>query len=257
MAWTTFAALTNPTLPELDANFSTLTYLAPVTCTILGTNTLTLTAINAGTPIAGYQQNMQLTGIAAATNTTTVVAALGALPLLPVYMDTLSGPVALTGGEIVQNCPLTLFYDQALNSNAGGFHLGVSNGSILIGQTVSLTSLNAVGASLTGVLRAASVSFAGGDAVVRMSSTVVGVAYTAAIVPGAQATPGTFSIPGAAVNDCIVLGLPSSPPASIGFFGYVPAAGTVLVVAYNRTPATTITPNVTISMRITDIGFAT
>ena len=256
MAWTTFAALTNPTLPELDANLSILTYLAPVTCTFLGTNTLTLTATNAGTPITGYQQNMQLTGIAVATNTTPVVAALGSLPSLPVYKDTLSGPVALVGGEIVQNCPVILFYDQALNANAGGFHLGVSNGSILIGQTVSLTSLSAASGSVTGLFSAASVSFAGGDGIVRFNSTLASITYTASIVPGAQ-VGNTVAFAGAAVNDCIVLGLPAAPTASISYSAYVSAAGSVVLLAVNRTPATTITPNATLTFRITDIGFVT
>ena len=35
MTWTTFAALTNPTLPELDANFGILSLLTPIPATAL------------------------------------------------------------------------------------------------------------------------------------------------------------------------------------------------------------------------------
>ena len=214
MTWTTFANLTGPTLPELDANLSILTYLAPVACTVSGTNTLTLTVANGGTTIAAYQQNMTVTAIAAATNTGGVTAQFGSLAALTVYKDTPQGPIALTGGEIVQNCALTLWYDSALASGSGGFHLQNPTNRF---------------------------------------STLATITYTASILPGG-AVQNTIALAGTAVNDIISLGLPAAPPASIGFSAYVSAAGSIVLRASNLTPAATITPNATLVFRVADLG---
>jgi hypothetical protein len=127
MAWTVFGALTTPTLPQLDANFAILTALGPISCTIGGTaGALVLTPINTASPIAAYQQNMPFVGIAAHNNTFTATASVtGIVGTLPIYKDTVSGPVQLSGAgpEIVTGNIILLWFDQALNSNAGGFHL--------------------------------------------------------------------------------------------------------------------------------------
>ena len=141
MAWTTFAALTSATGAELDANFGALTNLVNISCSVSGTNTLALTNTNVAATIAAYQQNMELVGIAAATNTGSTTAALGSLAALNVYVDTPAGPVALAGGEIVQNCGFVLIYDAALNTGAGGFHLQTGGGA-LKNQTVTVAGLS-------------------------------------------------------------------------------------------------------------------
>jgi len=271
MAWTTFANLTSATTVELDNNLSILTLLANVDCTASGTNALALTVINGGTAIAAYQQNLQIYAIAANTNSGATTAALGSLAALPVYKDTQTGPVALTGGEIVQNCLVGLWYDAALNGASGGFHL--MTGGPLVGQTFSVTGITASSFFYTagvatlasiiasnmnagGVVTLSSLSIAGGDAAVRLNSTLVSVIYASTLVPGAYNSQ-TISLTGVAVGDNIVVGLSSVTPASISFAAYAGAAGSVILRASNATPSSTITLVSTLSMRITDLGFAT
>lgn len=289
MAWTTFAALTTSTLPELDANFSILTYLAPVACTASGTNTIALTAINGGTTIAAYQQNMQLTAIASATNSGAATAALGSLSVLPIYKDTQTGPAALTGSEIVQNCQFTLRYDLALNGGGGGFHLQTGSG-MLNGQTVTLNSLFATSASLTGVFtgvslnlsgpasiagplngsslvlsgsasvagpfNGTSISLAGNDALVRLNSTLATVTL-AALTPQAGALH-TISLAGTAINDNILVGLPSLGTSfSLAIVNaFVSASGSVVLNVFNAGTAVTLAAS-TLTFRLTDLGFVT
>src|SRR6516164_11807313 len=102
MPWTTFAALTNPAMSLIDGNFSILNNLVPIPCTVSGTNSLALTSIAGGASIGAYSNYMQFSFIAGATNTAAVTAALtGIGGALNVYKDSNSGPVALTGGEII------------------------------------------------------------------------------------------------------------------------------------------------------------
>lgn len=136
-------------LSALDENFTTFGALVPIPCGVAGTNALTLTQSAAGlvpTPtIQAYSTDMLFSGIAAVTNTGPVTATVGSTGVLNVYKDTLAGPVALTGGEIVANCAFSLRYDAALNSGAGGFHLSSStanlNGPVSPGGGASLTNL--------------------------------------------------------------------------------------------------------------------
>lgn len=124
--------LTNP-LQALDVNFTTFGALVPIPCGISGTNTLVLTQNAAGlvpTPtIQGYSTDMLFVGIAASTNTGSTTATVGSTGTLNVYKDTIAGPVLLSGGEIVANNAISLRYDAALNSGAGGFHLSSSTAS--------------------------------------------------------------------------------------------------------------------------------
>lgn len=123
MTFTLFGNLNTATGSELDVNFSTLGTQSRNFCTIGGTNALTFTQI-ANTPVvAAYSGNLRIVGVAAATNTTAVTATLGSLGVLPVVKDTPSGPVALTGGEIVVGNLVALDYDSTLNGGGGGWHL--------------------------------------------------------------------------------------------------------------------------------------
>src|SRR6266852_3503590 len=118
--------LTN-SLVALDNNFITYGALVQIPCSITGTNTLTLTQNAVGlvpTPtIAAYTTDMLFSGIAAATNTGAVTATVGSVGFINVYKDTAAGPVVLTGQEIVAGNAISLRFDSALNSGAGGFHL--------------------------------------------------------------------------------------------------------------------------------------
>jgi hypothetical protein len=109
-----------PTGEELDADLNALGNLVPIPCTVAGTTALTLTPATTNTPaVSAYSNYWQFVGIASATNNGPVTAQVGSLAALPVFKDTVNGPAALTGGEIVLNTKLILMYDSALN----GFHL--------------------------------------------------------------------------------------------------------------------------------------
>ena len=276
MTWTTFANLTTPTLPELDANLAFLNGLVNIPCTVSGTNTLTVTPVAGGGTISSYSNYMVLRGIAAATNSGAVTANFAGIGALNVYKDTPAGPVVLTGNEIVLNCEFSLIYDSTLNASAGGFHLDTPNAGGLSGQTVTVASINATLGSLTclsisnGYFASASIatlSVATGiatlssvqlgsvvNALTRLQSTLASFSITSgnALTPGQEAQ-ATISFTGAAVNDQILV-QPSSVSASLSYAGYVSAAGSVVFRVHNLAPAATVTVSL-FTVRLTDIGF--
>lgn len=301
MSWTTFANLgVGPgTTSQLDANFTTLSNLVPVPCTATGTNALVLTSIAGAATISAYANYMQFTFVAPATNTGATTANVAALGALPIYADTLNGPVALVGGEIVQNCQVTLRYDSTLNGSSGGFHLQGGGGGA-INQTLSVTLLLASAASvsslfkgnsltlsgpgafvslsvsgigslataniasgnvtltsgsISGLFSGASISLAGGDAVVRLTSTLATFAYTSNMLPFVTEL-ASITLAGAAAGDNIIIGYPITPNASVSFIGYVPATGTINVRAQNISTLSTVAA-FTVTLRVTDLGFAT
>jgi len=151
MTWTTFATLTNPTTPELDANFATLSMLAPIPVTVSGTNALTLTSIAGASTISSYQNYMTFIGTVVSTNNAGVTASVVGIQsgaFLNVYKDTGLGSVLLTGSEMVAGCSFTLRYDSALNSGAGGFHLLVVSGLSGLNAPVAWTPTDQSGAGL-------------------------------------------------------------------------------------------------------------
>jgi len=289
MVWTNFTGLgAGPATPnELDANLLSLTYLAPVACTVAGTNALTLTPANPAAPLTAFQQNMQFTGIAAATNSTGATATVvGISGVLPIYNDTPTGPVALTGGEIVQLCAFTLRYDLALNGGGGGFHLqtgssqfitqsisvaaliarnasisGVASigtvnvaGGIATLSSLSVASLLGANASVSGIISAASISFAGLNALIRLNSTLASISQVT-LTPFAF-TQTTVALTGAAINDMIFVGeVGTLAFGSVSLRGYVAAAGSVIVSMQNNLNNATLTLT-TISFRVSDFGFA-
>ena len=114
-------------LSALDNNFVTLGAADTIACAIAGTNTLTLTQNAAGLvpsqTISAYTNYMLFTGVAVVSNTGAVTATVGSVGALNVYKDTPAGPATLTGNEIIIGNAISLRYDSALNSGAGGFHL--------------------------------------------------------------------------------------------------------------------------------------
>lgn len=241
MTWTTFAALgVGPgTTPQLDANFATLSGLTPIPCTVVGTNTLVLTSTAGAAALSAYANYMSFVGVAVATNSGAVTAAVtGIAGTLPVYKDTGSGPVALTGGEIVQNCLFTLYYDVALNSGAGGLHLHGGDVS-LVGQTINVGGL----------------SILGNNPLTRLNSTLATLTL-GTIGPGG-AISASVNLAGVQLQDSIALGMPANfLTASVTYLGFVIAAGTVSLLACNVTTNHTITSQ-TLAVRFTALGFAT
>lgn len=114
-----FSNNTNPTGVELDANFAALGALTPIPCAASGTNTIALTPVAFAPAVAAYANYGQFTYICPATNTGPATAQVGALAALAIQKDTIGGPAALTGGEMVQGTAVVLMYDTSIN----GFHL--------------------------------------------------------------------------------------------------------------------------------------
>lgn len=229
---TLFAAATQATGQQLDDNLMLVSNQAPIPCSISGTNALTLTQKANVYTVTAYTNNMQLSGVAAGSNSGAVTARLGALAALNVYKDTGSGPVALTGGEIVANNAITLLYDPALNTGAGGFHL------ISIAGTTG-TALNP-----------ATLQLGAGSVLTRYLSATASVSFTVFGANSAQEV--TIAVPGVLTNDAIQVGPPSMALAALSFFGYVPASGSVNLRGVNAAGATvSLTPGV---FRVTAMG---
>lgn len=146
MTWTAFSNLTNPTLPELDANLLYLYGYSVIPCTIAGTNALTLTVPTNAPTLGAYGNTVVFAGALTGSNTGAVTVNAGGLGALPVYLDTLLGPQALIGGELVSGNYCAFAYDGALDSGNGGFHAW--NGAPLaVFQSVA-RSLTATGSTI-------------------------------------------------------------------------------------------------------------
>lgn len=141
-----FSAVTEANTSWLDSNFQAVGIMGTIPCTVAGTDALVFTqAVNTPT-IAAYANYERFSGIVAVDNTTAVTARIGSLPILSVYKDTTSGPIALTGGELQAGNVVILTYDSALNSGAGGFHVSTPVSGAGTGTVTSI----ATGAGLTG-----------------------------------------------------------------------------------------------------------
>jgi hypothetical protein len=129
-----------------------------------------------------------------------------------------------------------------------------TNGSLSGPLTVG--TISGVTGTLSGVLSAASVSFAGGDALIRLNSTLASITNVT-LTPGSSATVSLTGFAAAGVNDAIfVAGNTSTDFSSLSFRGYVPATGTIIVGVQNALTATTLTLT-TVSFRMVDMGFVT
>jgi hypothetical protein len=223
---TQFENNTTNQLAALDNNFTTFGALVPVPCTVVGTNALVLTQSGVGVvpspTIQGYTTNMMFSGIAVSTNTSAVTATVGAVGVLPVYKDSPSGPVALTGGEIVANCAFSLRFDSALNAGNGGFHL---------------TSTTAASAS---PITPSSVQINGGSTLTMALSGTVALTFTA--TPGWSSQDQSFSVTGApptipAVGDFMQVVAPSLAAAGVGYSAIVTGVGSISSIASAATIA--------------------
>jgi hypothetical protein len=204
-------------LVALDQNFTTFGALVPIPCGISGTNTLTLTQNATGLvptqTIQGYSTNMIFTGIASGTNNGPVQAQVGSLGLLNVYKDTLTGPQLLVGNEIIQFNAISLRYDPALNSGAGGFHLTSSTETVLTPIAPSAVQINN-GATITNLL----------------SGNSPTLTFTA--TPGWSSQDQPFTLTGLPpaiplVGDFVAVVPPSLAATGIGYAGFVSSVGSL------------------------------
>ena len=197
-----------------------------------GTNVITLTQKSNVYTVTAYTNNMQLSGVAAGSNTGPATARLGALAALNVYKDTGSGPVALAGGEIVAGNAFTLLYDSALNTGAGGWHLFTNTGN-------------------TGTpLNPSTLQIGTGSVLNRYLTATASVSFSVFAANSAQEV--AIGVPGVLVNDAVQVGPPALALAAVSFLGYVAASGTVNLRGVNAAAATvSITPGV---FRVTATG---
>lgn len=226
-----FANVSTLVTSQLDANYNALGALTPIPCSVSGTNTVTMTPLASTATVSAFSNYMQFTGVAASTNTTAVTIAVSGLSGLPAYKDTLAGPVALTGREIIQNCEFTAIYDSALNSGSGGFH--VNSGASFI---------SSVGGTVSGPILFTGPVQVGASTNTTLSNVVSASASIGWPTIGATtSTVATLAVAGSSIGDCVFLSTPASVPAGITFFGWVPNAGTVTIQALNVT-GSSITP---------------
>jgi hypothetical protein len=208
-------------LAALDNNFVTLSAADTIACAIAGTNTLTFTPNAAGVvpsePISAYANYMLFVGVATGTNTGAVTATVGSVGVLNVYKDGPSGPVLLSGGEIVVNNAISMRYDSALNSGAGGFHLTSSTQIAGIAISPSSVQVNS-NSTLTNLL-----------------SGTVSVTFT--VAPGWSSQDQAFSITAGlasalpAVGDFMLVNPPSVAGPGISYAGYVSTVASLSSVA--------------------------
>lgn len=230
-----FANLTAPTLPELDEDFAALGAITQIPCAVSGTNALTLTPAASTPTISAYNQYQTYVGIASAGNTGPATGAVGSLGALAIYKDGIGGPTALTGGEIVTGNAIFLTYDSALNSGAGGFHLGTGPG-ILAG---GVFSGNIAAPSLT-IPSGATASIAAGSSITRIRSTAVSLTW--GVLTAGQTSLAAVTLAGISIGDVVRLGYPATLLAGIGYNGYVSSASVVTIEAFNYTPSSSLTP---------------
>lgn len=204
-------------LSAIDGNTATLSAAAPIACSVSGTNALTLTPNAVGmvpsTALTAYVTNMTFSGIASGSNGGGVTATVGSLGVLNVYKGSNTGPVALTGGEIVAGCAFTLRYDAALNSGAGGFHVtsntSTNNNPVAV-SSLSFNSTSTITNLLSGNTPTLTFTATPGLSVQDQSFTLTALAAAAAI-----------SLP--APGDFIMVSPPSLPNAAVSFQGYTDA----------------------------------
>lgn len=244
MTWNIFASLSTIDSLYWDQNYSALAQLAPVACTVSGTNTIAMITLSGGPAVTAYANYSIYSGIAAQTNTGTVVASVGALAALNVYKDSPLGPVALVANDIIANNTIYLVYDSSLNAGAGGFHLlnpamvnatgGTISGNLLVQGVANLTKMEInSGASIT-----------------RMLSTTASLSFSSIVGPGTSDTSVTLT--GVSIGDIVVVAPPGSIVSNLVLTGFVPLANIVTLRASVLTG--TVTPAAG-SYRLTALGY--
>lgn len=226
----TFGTKTGATGGELDQNFAALGAITTIFGVVAGTNAITLTPATNNPTVSAYQNGQSYGAVLTGTNTSATTFRVNALAALPVYRDTATGPVALSGGEAISGNYAEFQYDSALNGGAGGFHLRTG-----VTGAISVASLQ-VGIPGSS---ASTLSF------MRASTSTI----TFGGVPGANTSISSVdvpvSIPGVTFGDnTMVSPLSSVQPAGISYSAYVTAANIVMVRATNATNATQSLSNV-------------
>ncbi len=234
MTWTTFGSTPNPTGQELDTNLLALARMGAYPCSVSGSaNAIVLALLDTNAPPNNaYQNYVDYAFIVALTNNAPVTIRVGSLASLNAYKDTSAGPVALAGGELVQNCLCVATYDSTLNASAGGFHVRV------------------VGA-VNSPINPSQIQVNGGASLTRMVSGTYTVAFT--VVPANLSQDQNVTLVNASVGDPVVLGLPATVTSGLMFNARVAATGTVALRAANITAAS-ITAFTLVGVKVLNLG---
>jgi hypothetical protein len=245
MASLTQFALLNPpaaTGQQLDDNIALVSAQAPIPCTASGSNTIVLVQDANTVPIIAYTNNMQVSFVAAGSNTSVVTIQVGSLPALTAYKSNPAlGPVALTGSpsELIVNCAVTAMYDPALGSGAGGFHVFTS--TAMQGNAVNFSQVQigaSTAASITKVLSGtASLSFS-----IALANSSEDQTFSVTGIPSVlpnvgdfvQVVPPSLAVAGVGFNAMVL---------SVGSLSASTSAATINVRAFNTTAATVQPPN--------------
>lgn len=240
-------------LSLLDTNFAAVGALGVLPNTVTGSNTLALTQ-TANTPTIGAFANyLVLSAITGATNTSAVTAALGTITARNVYKDTAFGPVTLSGGEMRSLNAMQLMFDSALNGGTGGFHYRGGAGAEIVGQTLVPTALAVVPPGTLGSLGTLNASL---HAMLINQTTRQGT-VTFTVLPANETQDSVFALPGCAAGDNLLI-TPTATVAvmGVGYTGFIAAAGTVTVRAYNVTAASIAAASLGGTFRITALRYS-
>ncbi len=283
---TTFGPLTGPIpLTDLDLNFAAVGALTIIGCGVTGTNAISMAPHTNAPVVSAYANYMVFSGIAAADNTGAVTAGIGSLSSLPVYKDSPTGPVLLTGGEIQQGNLFTLTYDSALtagggwhvqtgiNSSAGTF-LSLGGGTLtgpLIGTALTLSgnasvagltsngalngvSIAAVQANFSGTLTGATVTIGPPGSPIKNVASVSVASVVYASIPPNMSADQSIAFPVLNLNDTVMMGLPSLTSVGVSFNAFASTSGTATLRAFNTT-ASTVTGLTLAGVRLTTMQF--
>ena len=141
----------------------------------------------------------------------------------------LRGPVVLSGGEIVINNAISLRYDAALNSGAGGFHL--TSSTAVTSTPIAPSSVQVNGnATLTNLIsgNSPSLSF---TATPGWSSQDQAFSVTVALAAGK-----TLPV----LGDFMIVNPPSLAATGVDFRGYVVGSGSLSLSSVSVVSCTTI-----------------
>jgi hypothetical protein len=141
----TFAASNSPDLLWLDENFATLGFFVVVPAVVAGTNTITITPVANAPTVVGPTEYQIYAGVyTAAANTGACTAQVVGLSAYPVFKLGGSGPVALTGGELIFGNLCLFAWDSNLPSVGGWVLINPALPPLPMGGTSSITSTTGV-----------------------------------------------------------------------------------------------------------------
>lgn len=137
MAWQVFGTLTagNQNLSLFDTLTAQIAKQVIISCTMTGTNAITLAGTTNAPTIAAYSDYVQFSGFPANTTSGVVTARFGSLAFLKVYLN--DGSTQASTNDITANYPIGLMYLSTLDTGNGGFYLLKS--AVLAATTVQVS----------------------------------------------------------------------------------------------------------------------